>query len=85
MRSDNNQNDSSYNNPLVDKLIIDARSMTDPNPNYKKIEEIISQDMPIAPIYHYTGVLMLKPYVKGWPHQNVEENWYSKDIYITEH
>ncbi|MCK4709479.1 MAG: oligopeptide ABC transporter substrate-binding protein OppA, partial [Gammaproteobacteria bacterium] len=85
MRSDNDQNDSNYNNPEVDKLIVNARSMTNPNPSYTKIEEIISKDLPIAPIYHYTGVLMLKPFVKGWPHQNVEENWYSKDMYITEH
>jgi oligopeptide transport system substrate-binding protein len=85
LRSDSDQNDSNYNNPVVDDLIVSARTMDDPNPNYKKVEELIAKDFPISPIYHYTGVLMLKPYVKGWPHQNVEANWYSKDLYITAH
>ncbi len=85
VRSESDQNDGKYNNPEVDRLLKQAKTMEDPNPNYTRIEEIIATEFPIAPIYHYTGVLLLKPWVKGWPHHNVEENWYSKDMYITAH
>lgn len=82
VRSDSEHNDGKYNNPQVDRLLDEAHTMSDPNPNYKKIEEIITEEYPILPIYHYTNVFMLKTRVKGWPHQNVENNWYSKDLYI---
>ena len=59
--------------------------MSDPNGNYTQIEKIIADDMPIAPIYHYTGNMLLKPYVKGYPFNNVEGNWYSRNMYITAH
>ena len=85
VRSDSDQNDGKYNSPAVDKLIADAKTMSNPNPNYTKIEEFIAAEAPITPIYHYTNVIMLKPYVKGWPHQNVEAKWYSKNMYITAH
>lgn len=85
VRSDSDQNDGKYDNPEVDKLIASAKTMANPNPNYTKIEEYIAKEAPITPIYHYTNVIMLKPYVKGWPHKNVENRWYSKDMYITAH
>jgi oligopeptide transport system substrate-binding protein len=37
--------------------------------------------MPIIPIYHYAGVYMMDSDVGGWPVNNVEQNWYSKDLY----
>ncbi len=85
MRSGSEQNDGKYNNPEVDKLLAEAKTMSEPSANYTRIEEIIATDFPIAPIYHYTAALMLKPWVKGWPFRNVEENWYSKDLYILAH
>ncbi len=85
LRSDSDQNHSHYANSTIDRLLSEAKTMSDPNPNYSRIEEIIAEEAAIAPIYHYTNVIMLKPYVKGWPHQNVENRWYSKNIYITAH
>jgi len=85
VRSDSDQNDGKYANQEVDKLIASAKTMSDPNPVYTRIEEIIASEAPITPIYHYTNVFMLKPFVKGWPHKNVENRWYSKDMYITAH
>lgn len=85
VRSDSDQNDGKYANAEVDKLIASAKTMENPNPNYTRIEEIIADEAPIAPIYHYTNVFMLKPFVKGWPHKNVENRWYSKNMYLTAH
>ncbi len=85
VRSDSDQNDGKYKNAEVDQLIASAKTMADPNPNYTRIEEIIADEAPIAPIYHYTNVFMLKSFVKGWPHKNIENRWYSKNLYITAH
>ena len=85
MRSGSDQNDMRYKNVQVDRLLAEAKTMPDPNPNYTRIEQIVADEAPVIPIYHYTGVMLLKPYVKGWPHQNIENNWYSRELYITAH
>lgn len=85
MHSDSDQNDVNFNNPEVDRLLNDAKSKTYAYPYYHKIEQILATEFPIATIYHYTSSLLLKPYVQGWPHNNVEENWYSRNLYITAH
>jgi oligopeptide transport system substrate-binding protein len=33
------------------------------------------------PIYFYAKVFMQKANVKGWPFDDVEQNWYAKDLY----
>ena len=85
MRSGSDQNDMRYKNVQVDRLLAEAKTMPDPNPNYTRIEQIVADEAPIIPIYHYTGVMLLKSHVKGWPHQNIENNWYSRELYITAH
>ncbi len=74
-------NDSKYSNAEVDALLQSAKTMDDASANYTRIEEIVATDMPLIPVYHYTGVGMFKPSLKGWPFNNVEGNWYSRDLY----
>ncbi len=74
-------NDGKYSNPEVDKLMQDAKTAEDPNVNYTRVEEIIADEMPLIPVYHYTSVFMLNPAIKAWPVNNVEQNWYSRDLY----
>lgn len=74
-------NDSAYNNPEVDALLQEAKFSSDRQPIYTKIEQIIAEDVPIIPIYHYAGNYMLDTDLGGWPVNNVEQNWYSKDLY----
>ena len=81
IQSGSGYNDAGYVNPEVDELLAAAKTADDPQPNYTRVEEIIAEDMPIIPIYHYTSVFMLNPQLKGWPVENVEQNWYSKDFY----
>ena len=49
--------------------------------NYTKVEMQLAKDMPVIPIYHYAGVFMLNSSLKGWPFENVEQNWYAKNLY----
>ena len=74
-------NDGKYSNPAFDKLLKDAKTMADPNPNYTKAEEILAADMPIIPIYNYAKVDMIKPDLKGLPQHDVMQFWYAKDLY----
>ena len=49
-------NDSKYSNAEVDALLQSAKTMDDASENYTRIEEIVATDMPLIPVYHYTGV-----------------------------
>ncbi len=74
-------NDGKYSNPKVDELMIEARSSNDPQPLYKEVEEILASEMPVIPIYHYAGVYMLDTDLGGWPVDNVQQRWYSRQLY----
>ena len=74
-------NDGKFDNPDYDKLMKDAKTMADPNPNYAKAEEILAAEMPVIPIYHYAKVDMIKPDIKGLPTADVMQNWYAKELY----
>ncbi|WP_068089383.1 peptide ABC transporter substrate-binding protein [Polycladidibacter stylochi] len=81
MHSQSGYNDSKYNNPDVDRLLKEAKTADNPQENYTRIEQIIAEDMPIIPIYHYTEDYMMRATLKNWPTKNAEQNWYSKDLY----
>jgi oligopeptide transport system substrate-binding protein len=74
-------NDAKYSNPEYDALLKDAKTAADPGPDYTKAEQILNEDMPIIPIYHYAKVDMIKPDLKGLPLNNVQQTWYAKDLY----
>jgi len=74
-------NDGKFSNAAVDKLMNDAKTSSDPSSNYTTVERILSAEMPVIPLYHYTGVFMLNAQLKGWPYGNVEQNWYSRNLY----
>ncbi len=75
-------NDGKYSNEEVDALMLEARTMDDPSANYTRIEQILADEMPVIPVYHYAGVYMHNAALKNWPVGNVEQNWYSRDLYI---
>ena len=79
--SSSGYNDAAYNNAEVDALLAEAKTLDNPQPNYTKIEEMIAADVPIIPIYFYTSVFMLDDSVQNWPINNVQQNWYSRDLY----
>jgi oligopeptide transport system substrate-binding protein len=74
-------NDGKYSNTTVDDLMKASKTADDPQPNYTKVEEILAEEMAIAPIYHYANAFLLDDTVKGWPYNNVENNWYVKNFY----
>ncbi|MEL7178874.1 MAG: peptide ABC transporter substrate-binding protein [Pseudomonadota bacterium] len=81
MDSTSGYNDSKYVNPEVDALLAEAKTSTNAQANYDRVEEFIAQDTPIIPIYHYASVKMFAEDLEGWPFSNFQQNWYSKDLY----
>ncbi|MCG7628898.1 peptide ABC transporter substrate-binding protein [Epibacterium sp. MM17-32] len=74
-------NDGKYSNEKVDALMTEAKSSQDTTPLYAEVEKILADEMPVVPVYHYSTNIMLSSNIKGWPIHNVEQNWYSKDLY----
>ena len=81
MTSNNSNNDGRFSNPEVDRLMEEARTAEDPQPIYTEVEQILAEETAIIPIYHYANAFMLKSDVEGWPFENAENNWYSRELY----
>ncbi|KRQ86152.1 Oligopeptide-binding protein OppA precursor [Caloramator mitchellensis] len=61
------QNNIGYSNPEYDKRIEAAKKEADPAKRMQLLheaEDILMNDMPLIPIYYYTNVACIKPYVK---------------------
>ena len=74
-------NDGKYSNERVDELMRASKTAENPNEIYSQVEQILAEDMAIIPIYHYANTFLLSADIKGWPYDNVENNWYSKNLY----
>lgn len=74
-------NDGKYSNAEVDRLMTESRQMENPNEAYTQVEQIAADEMAIIPVYHYTQNFLLDGDIRGWPMNNVENNWYIQDIY----
>ncbi|MBU6953103.1 peptide ABC transporter substrate-binding protein [Hahella sp. HN01] len=82
MLSNSGNNDGKWSNAEFDKLLADARNSTDPAPFYEKAEQILSEEMPVAPIYFYRGLRMVSPQLGGYATNNPLDIAYAKDMYI---
>ncbi|MCL6559657.1 MAG: peptide ABC transporter substrate-binding protein, partial [Firmicutes bacterium] len=61
-------NDAKYNNPEYDRIVNAATREQDParrSELYHQAEDILMNDMPIAPLFYYNIQYMLQPYIKG--------------------
>ena len=81
MTTPSGYNDGKFSNARVDELMENAKSSSDTQPLYTEIEQILAKEMPIIPVYHYSTNMILSGAIQGWPVNNVEQNWYSKDLY----
>jgi oligopeptide transport system substrate-binding protein len=67
--SESADNYCQYNNPEVDRMLIEARSTRDEEERiekYREIERIICDDAAFILIYFYAQANVLQPYVKGF-------------------
>jgi oligopeptide transport system substrate-binding protein len=64
----NDYNDPNYNNPAYNEAMAVASS-TYGAEHFKalyKAQDILMNDMPIVPVYHYTDYFLSSPKLKGW-------------------
>ena len=62
------RNYGGYANPAVDGLLLQARAEADPNRRvelYRRAEELILEDAPVIPVWHYTYERLFQPYVRS--------------------
>ncbi|WP_422136111.1 ABC transporter substrate-binding protein [Endozoicomonas sp. ALD040] len=86
--STHGQNDSRFVNEMYDKLMAESRVVTSDEERshlYTEAEKVLADEMPVAPIYQYVTSRLVKPYVGGYPMSNVEDNVYTRDLYIRKH
>ena len=81
LTSPSGYNDGKYSNPEVDDLMTEAKTADNSFELYAQVEQILAEQMPVIPVYHYAGVYMMDSDVGNWPVDNVEQNWYSRNLY----
>ena len=74
-----------YASLQYDEALEKAQSAVDlqtRNQYYDQAEQILAQDMPIAPIYYFMQSRLVNPKLGGYPMHNAEGRIYSKDLYF---
>ena len=74
-------NNGKYSNPKYDEAAKAAKTSANPAEEYKQMEQLLADDMPIVPVYQYTQVIMVKPDLKGYPFEDLMNNIYSRTMY----
>jgi oligopeptide transport system substrate-binding protein len=81
VHTDSGYNDGKFSSAEVDHLLQAAKTAEKPSKLYAMIEKILSEEMPIIPVYFSSTVFMLNDQVKGWPYDNIEQSWYARSLY----
>ncbi|MFZ3580626.1 peptide ABC transporter substrate-binding protein [Loktanella sp. DJP18] len=81
MTSYSGHNNGQWFNDEYDQIVADSKKAEDPQPLYKQAETLLSEEMPIIPLYHYANVDMIAADIEGLPQNNVNNTWYGKDMY----
>lgn len=89
LKSDNSGNYGKYNSANFDSLMAKTlQAGVTPEQRggiYKQAEMQLDQDMPLLNMYHYVSPRLIKPYVVGFPSQDILGNWQGKDLSIAKH
>lgn len=74
-------NNGKFFSQEYDDLLKASKTAADPNPMYTQAEQILADQMPIVPIYHYSQDDMIKTNIRGYSADNLMQNWYAKNLY----
>lgn len=86
-RTGNSENTAKYSNPAYDEALANAAKAPDSAQRghyYQQAEDILSEDVPAIPVYHYVRSQLVKPYVGGFS-PNAMGLFSTKDLWITAH
>ncbi|MGL6349787.1 MAG: peptide ABC transporter substrate-binding protein [Aeromonas sp.] len=79
------RNESGYCNPGFDLLLDRAADTLDQSDRlalYQDAEQLLLEEAPIIPIYHYHQVRLVDPQLRGLPKQNLRGLIATKDLYF---
>jgi len=83
--TDGGNNQTGWSNKQYDNLIAKAATVSDTGKRlevFQQAEKILIEDGPIIPIYTYTRVYLMSPYIKGW-YGNIMDWHPYKYIYLS--
>ncbi|EMH4162191.1 oligopeptide ABC transporter substrate-binding protein OppA [Pluralibacter gergoviae] len=86
-RTGDSENTSKYSNPAYDQALINAAKTADVaerSKYYQQAENMLAQDVPAIPVYHYVRTHLVKPWVGGFNSDRLGF-YYTKDMYILKH
>jgi oligopeptide transport system substrate-binding protein len=87
LHSQHGINDSAYNSPNYDALLLQSANEFDSNKRLQtmyKAEQTMLMDQPIIPIFSYVVKRLIKPYIGGVGN-NIMDHHHTKDWYILKH
>ncbi|WP_153101891.1 peptide ABC transporter substrate-binding protein [Paraburkholderia hayleyella] len=82
------QNDQHYCNPKVDALVVQANQQLDETRRTALLTQahnMAMNDYPLIPLFQYSAVRLVKPYVGGYMTSNHLDQRASQDMYLTRH
>ncbi|MGK3044335.1 ABC transporter substrate-binding protein, partial [Klebsiella michiganensis] len=83
-RTGDSENTSQYSNPAYDEALRNAAKASDTTARgkfYQQAEDLLGQDVPAIPVYHYVRTHLVKPWVGGFTPDKLGY-YYTKDMYI---
>lgn len=86
-RTGDSENTTGYSSPAFDEAMHNAAkasSLEERGKDYQQAEDMLGEDVPAIPIYHYVRTHLVKPWVGGFAPDN-RGNYYTKDMYIKKH
>lgn len=86
-RTGDSENTSQYSNPAYDEALRNAAKASDVATRgkyYQQAEDLLAQDVPAIPVYHYVRTHLVKPWVGGFTPDKLGY-YYTKDMYIKKH
>ncbi|HDX9183876.1 ABC transporter substrate-binding protein [Klebsiella michiganensis] len=86
-RTGDSENTSQYSNPAYDEALRNAAKASDTTARgkfYQQAEDLLGQDVPAIPVYHYVRTHLVKPWVGGFMSDKLGY-YYTKDMYIKKH
>ena len=84
VRTDGGQNFTGWSNAEYDRILAESERTPDNASRFKllnQLDEIFIREMPLAPVFHYTRPILIRPNVKGFPGNARDQRWY-KNMYL---
>ncbi|WP_025596737.1 peptide ABC transporter substrate-binding protein [Burkholderia sp. WSM2230] len=88
IRCNSVQNDQRYCNPQVDKIVEEANQQLDDAKRaalLTKAHDLAMNDYPMVPLFQYSAVRLVKPYVGGYTSTNYVDQRATQDMYLIKH